>query len=705
MGWSRVSLGAHGGGMHGVRVGSRARAVRVGGRTGRSSPTTTAKWYQPEDLKVGKLLGEGSFGLVYEGTLRNQRTNEDKLVILKRAKAKVQGSEEMADLERQLNERVRRHAADACAQYVGSCLVEPQHMSSAAPKLVNGLWLIWNWEGTLTLSHHLRSPSFPRDLVPALLGKEAFKGNTQVVRQNSAAVELVVAQTVMRQLLASLNTLHGAGMVHRDIKPQNMVLHERERRFKLIDLGACADLRTGANFSPDETILDPKYAAPEEYVLPQEAAPDLASHPEPVAMILGANAWVQHAPDRFDMFAVGIIMLQLCLSSLRSDVQLQRFNRELRRYNYDVLRWKRSRRFHQRETTLLDADNGAGWELAAQLLSEVPKKRPSASAAKAHRWFRVSLDPSLPASYEPAYDSDENASVTEIASMAMRSALSRLRQLESAVLRVEGTLTKQTQVLGTLRKDQGADPRVVEREERRLEAIKAGLQKRLSAFDALSREVNRLLARSDRQMEYAEIASETQVRKAEAKAYLGATGEDDLPPGWGTRVRRTSSSIAKVGGNVLQAVSSTASQSVWALRGRFTAVGGDVKVENMGVKGENGLPLEIDREPESFLSLLSQMWNKRTPSLGRKDRKKLNTGKEFVGDGSRGVPEEQVDDMRMAMDGLEREVETMAEKMAAMEDRLKEQRRIIAMLEDSDISTGGTLTKSRKTTAARIHRD
>ena len=49
-------------------------------------------------------------------------------------------------------------------------------------------------------------------------------------------------------------------MVHRDIKPQNMVLHERERRFKLIDLGACADLRTGANFSPDGTyacVYDP----------------------------------------------------------------------------------------------------------------------------------------------------------------------------------------------------------------------------------------------------------------------------------------------------------------------------------------------------------------------------------------------------------------------------------------------------------------
>ena len=57
--------------------------------------------------------------------------------------------------------------------------------------------------------------------------------------------------------------------------------------------------------------------------------------------------------------------------------------------------------------------------------------------------------------------------MSEIASMAMRSALARLRQLESAVLRVEATLTKQTEVLGTLRKDQGADPRVVAREERR----------------------------------------------------------------------------------------------------------------------------------------------------------------------------------------------------------------------------------------------
>ena len=103
----KLTLGARGSAMHGLRVGSRAR-VRVGAVAARRAApavVAAAKWYAPEDVKVGKLLGEGSFGIVYEGTLRMR--DEDKPVILKRAKAKVQGSEEMADVERQLNERVR----------------------------------------------------------------------------------------------------------------------------------------------------------------------------------------------------------------------------------------------------------------------------------------------------------------------------------------------------------------------------------------------------------------------------------------------------------------------------------------------------------------------------------------------------------------------------------------------------------------------
>ena len=63
---------------------------------------------------------------------------------------------------------------------------------------------------------------------------------------------------------ASVQALHTAGLVHRDIKPMNIIYAEQQKRFKLIDLGACADLRSGTNYIPDESILDPTYCPPEQ---------------------------------------------------------------------------------------------------------------------------------------------------------------------------------------------------------------------------------------------------------------------------------------------------------------------------------------------------------------------------------------------------------------------------------------------------------
>lgn len=50
----------------------------------------------------------------------------------------------------------------------------------------------------------------------------------------------------------------------RDVKPLNIIASERDGRLKLIDLGAAADLRTGTNYSPEESILDPMYCPPEQ---------------------------------------------------------------------------------------------------------------------------------------------------------------------------------------------------------------------------------------------------------------------------------------------------------------------------------------------------------------------------------------------------------------------------------------------------------
>eukprot|EP00242_Pyramimonas_sp_CCMP2087_P000419 CAMPEP_0198227146 /NCGR_PEP_ID=MMETSP1445-20131203/108085_1 /TAXON_ID=36898 /ORGANISM="Pyramimonas sp., Strain CCMP2087" /LENGTH=529 /DNA_ID=CAMNT_0043907123 /DNA_START=85 /DNA_END=1671 /DNA_ORIENTATION=- len=457
--------------------------------------------FKPESLTVGRQLGEGSFGVVYEGTLTKGTTIID--IVLKRAKPKVQGAEEMADMEKIINERVVKRAPGSCAQYLGSCQISAEDAKYLTPKLTEGLWLIWCLEGKMTLSMYMRYPGFPRELANPLLGQATLKGNTRLIKGNSPAVDLVVAQRVMQNILTSLMALHNAGMVHRDVKPQNLILVEKEKCFKLIDLGACADLRTGANFSPDETILDPKYAAPEEYVLPLDSAPDLASHSAPIALALGATSWIKHNPDRFDMFAVGLIMLQLCVPGLRSDVQLQRFNRELRKFNYDLMRWRRSRRFNSRETILLDEANGAGWELAQQLLSEVPKKRPAAAAVRYHRWFNVVLDPNLvrPAGERPN-------SVADAANGAMQEALARLRVLENAVVRVEATRTKQTSKLQNLKTEEKMDAGMsdfgirIAREERKLEAIEQGLQKRLQVFESMSWVIQQMLFKSETPSKY-----------------------------------------------------------------------------------------------------------------------------------------------------------------------------------------------------------
>ncbi|RZR88257.1 hypothetical protein BHM03_00015810 [Ensete ventricosum] len=83
------------------------------------------------------------------------------------------------------------------------------------------------------------------------------------------------------------------------------------RTFKIIDLGAAADLRVGINYIPKEFLLDPRYlqyAAPEQYIMSTQT-PSAPS--APVATALSPVLWQLNLPDRFDIYSVGLIFLQM----------------------------------------------------------------------------------------------------------------------------------------------------------------------------------------------------------------------------------------------------------------------------------------------------------------------------------------------------------------------------------------------------------
>lgn len=69
------------------------------------------------------------------------------------------------------------------------------------------------------------------------------------------------------QVVEGLRASHTTGIVHRDVKPQNVIVCGEDKCTKMIDLGAAADLRVGINYVPNEFLLDPRYAPPEQYIM------------------------------------------------------------------------------------------------------------------------------------------------------------------------------------------------------------------------------------------------------------------------------------------------------------------------------------------------------------------------------------------------------------------------------------------------------
>ncbi|TYI51665.1 hypothetical protein E1A91_D12G191800v1 [Gossypium mustelinum] len=326
--------------------------------------------FKKDDFVLGKKLGEGAFGVVYKVSLANKKTNSKKDSDLVVKKATEYGAVEIW-----MNERVRRACANSCADFLYGFL-------EGSSKKGEEYWLVWRYEGEATLSDLMLSKEFPYNVETMILG-EVQNLPKGLERENQ------IIQTIMRQVLFALDGLHSTGIVHRDIKPQNIIFSKGSRTFKIIDLGAAADLRVGINYIPKEFLLDPRYAAPEQYIMSTQT-PSAPS--APVATALSPVLWQMNLPDRFDIYSAGLIFLQMAFPSLRTDSALIQFNRQLKRCDYDLVAWRntvepRASPDLRKGFELLDLDNGIGWELLTSMVRYKARQRISAKAALAYPYF------------------------------------------------------------------------------------------------------------------------------------------------------------------------------------------------------------------------------------------------------------------------------------------------------------------------------
>nr|BAJ86343.1 predicted protein [Hordeum vulgare subsp. vulgare] len=326
--------------------------------------------FRKDDFVPGKKLGEGAFGVVYKASLSDPKVAD------KQGDVVVKKATEYGAVEIWMNERVRRACASSCADFLYG------FRESKTKGKGEEYWLIWRYEGEDTLSALMQSKEFPYNVETKILGnvQDLPKG---IARENK------IIQTVMGQLLFALDGLHSTGIVHRDIKPQNVIFSEESRTFKIIDLGAAADLRVGINYIPKEFLLDPRYAAPEQYIMSTQT-PSAPS--APVATALSPVLWQLNLPDRFDIYSLGLIYLQMAFPALRTDSSLIQFNRQLKRCNYDLEAWRnlvepRATPDLRRGFDILDLDGGIGWELLTSMVRYKARQRTSAKAALAHPYF------------------------------------------------------------------------------------------------------------------------------------------------------------------------------------------------------------------------------------------------------------------------------------------------------------------------------
>ncbi|MBT8353836.1 MAG: serine/threonine protein kinase, partial [Desulfofustis sp.] len=97
-----------------------------------------------------------------------------------------------------------------------------------------------------------------------------FIGEAYKVEQDTRVISIPRSYMYISQVLKGLERLHFAGVVHRDIKPYNMMI-TNDDRVKIIDFGLSRVRGEESLAIPGMQVGSPYYAAPEQMAAPERA--------------------------------------------------------------------------------------------------------------------------------------------------------------------------------------------------------------------------------------------------------------------------------------------------------------------------------------------------------------------------------------------------------------------------------------------------
>ena len=218
-------------------------------------------------LKIGDKIGEGAFSEVYRGVVEGADGASER-VVAKAYKKNVRGRDWFsfyAD-ERATCRRLKEAGCVGVAPFLGVC--------------GSDAYLVWRDVGVETLEScvaRARSAEEVFDAIGEIFRDDADSKPTAKKQSGGNEARALVFLRLARSLLTATASMHANDVVHRDVKPENVLITRETRGVLLVDLGGAADLAANVNCDPSETIFDPTYGAPEQVVRDKDTKKNFAN--------------------------------------------------------------------------------------------------------------------------------------------------------------------------------------------------------------------------------------------------------------------------------------------------------------------------------------------------------------------------------------------------------------------------------------------